>query len=76
MPVLHGTAFSRKGTDQQRAIKILCDSGTLSTIVSRPFIKKLSMKKKTKNTWNMKGGNFTTNYVAKVQITLPELDSN
>ena len=34
------------------------------------------MKKKETNTWNTKGGNFTTNYMANLQITLPELDSN
>ena len=39
-------------------------------------MKKFRMKTKTNNTWNTKGGNFTTNYKAKVQITLPELDSN
>lgn len=75
-PVLYGTMFTRKGTEQQRMIRILCDSGTSSTIVSGPFTKKLRMKKKEKNTWNTKGGNFTTNYMANVQFTLPELDSN
>ena len=74
--VLYGTLFTRKGTEEQRVIKILCDSGTSSTIVSGAFTKKLRMKTKTNNTWNTKGGNFTTNYKAKVQITLPELDKN
>ena len=76
MPVLYGTLFTRKGTDQQRVIKILCNSGTSSIIVSGAFTKKLRMKNKVTNTWNTKGGNLTTNYEAKVQITLPELDSN
>ena len=34
------------------------------------------MKKREKNMWNTKGGNFRTSHTAKVQITLPELDSN
>ena len=76
MPVLYGTLFTRKGTEQQCVIKIVCDSGTSSTIVSGPFTKKLRMKEKSENTWNTKGGNFTTSYKAKVQFTLPELDSN
>ena len=75
-PVLYGTVSVRKGTDDQQLIKILCDSGTSSTIVSGEFVKKLRMKKREKNTWNTKGGNFTTSHTAKVQITLPELDSN
>ena len=33
-PVLIGSLFTRKGSDDQRVIKILLDSGTSSTIVS------------------------------------------
>ena len=75
-PVLYGTVLSRKGTGQQTFIKILLDSGTSSSIVCGSFTKKLRMKQRVSNTWSTKGGTFNTNYVAKCQITLPEMDKN
>ena len=44
MHVLYGTLFTRKGTEQQRVIKILCNSGTSSTIISGPITKKSAWK--------------------------------
>ena len=75
-PVLIGSLFTRKGTDDQRVIKILLDSGTSSTIVSGHYCKKLRKSTDTTTTWNTKGGNFTTNYTANLKFTLPELDAN
>ena len=75
-PVLIGSLFTRKGTDDQRVIKILLDSGTSSTIISGDYCKKLRKSTDSKTKWNTKGGNFTTNYTAKLKFTLPELDNN
>ena len=74
--MLIGCLLTRKGSDDQRVIKILLDSGTSSTIVSGHYCKKLGKWTVDTTTWNTKGGNFTTNYTTKLKFTLPELDAN
>ena len=74
-PVMMGSLFTRNGTDEQRVIKILLDSGTSSTIISGRYCQKLRKMTETTTTWNTQGGKFTTNYIAKIKFVLPELDA-
>jgi len=76
-PILIGELNIRLGRSKYRAIRILLDSGTTSSIVMGRLTKKLRMSQTTHSTkWSTKAGVFETNKTCKVQFILPEFDQN
>lgn len=74
-PVLYGKIDTNKGNSSHFTFsKILCDSGSSKTLISRELIKNLKVKKDYKTVWNTQAGTFITDSMVKVPFKLPELD--
>ena len=74
-----GYLNSRKGSKKSRDIKrlkILLDSGCGGTLINKQFTKKLKTTKSKKTKWRTKSGNFKTDKLCKVSLTLPALFEN
>ena len=74
--VILGLVFTKPGqqpTDNQKPVKILLDSGSSGSIVSKKHVKHLKCARTGPQKWTTKAGNFQTKRTAMVSFILPEL---
>ena len=72
-PILFGRLRTSLGTSKGSTIRILLDSGASRTIIYKPLVKRLRLKRDDATTWATVAGSFQTNETCKIQFSLPEL---
>ena len=64
---------SQKGKEKWETAQVLIDSGASATIISKEFVKKLQIKKKTATSWGTAAGTFNTTGKVNLEIQFLEL---
>ena len=72
-PILFGRLRTSLGTSKGSTIRVLLDSGASRTIIYKPLVKRLRLKRDDATTWATVAGSFQTNETCKIQFSLPEL---
>ncbi len=70
VPVLYARIHTCKGLKPYaKTIKVLLDSGASATLVCGSLIKKIWRTRTSTMRWQVRGGNFHTEYHSKVQLS-------
>ena len=73
VPILTGVIQIKSGTPKGKLMRILLDSGASTSIITKPFVKKLRVRSDTQTKWSVAGGKLTTNERCKIHLQLPDL---
>ena len=74
-PIIDGWMNTRKSRAKFKNLRIILDSGCISTIVMGRLVGKLFPEKYSVMQWTTQAGNITTNFKAKIDFTLPALSA-
>ena len=69
-------AQMRRSDGRLMPVRVLCDTGTTSTIVLREFVQRMNMRDDAPTLWKTMGGKFVTRKVAVIKFSLPEFSPN
>ena len=70
---LIATRKLKTGNQRYQAVRILFDSGSSGTLISKEHAKKLKQVQTRESKWTTKSGTFVTNKKCQVELVLPEL---